>query len=434
MDKIHQWSRTELRCNGHGCLHRSRRAVHDRPNLRWLLQSSDMPASSMTCIVLALTMCIGAHSSVPAVTSAPDDEVTAADLSDLIERWMAPATRFETQIKLVVSPNHSVGSPVPSPDEWQRREQILVRVLPQQVAIETRSEARDAASDAPSPVELEFWDGTVVQRTMIDSGAIVLAREIGAGDMFSKSWIFNRIEGRFPSFTPLSRIVREGTPIQQRVDDGILRYRISSSWSDAVQYEVLARLEPTFRLEGVALEMFDTDDLDKLLVRQVFNITDWTEFEGIEMPQSAVLRSESFQDPSGTDETNAFSAWYERETLVAIEADSRLDRGQFDLQPGVGVVDQRIGLSFVVGEARFVLDGTVYEAVSPLNSPPGDRLPEIVAGATMFAPREQPVLSGALAAGDGLAMWRVLLAMASACIVGVVLLWYIRHRSRGVSG
>ncbi len=213
-------------------------------------------------------------------------------------------------------------------------------------------------------------------------------------DLQTKGFIFNLLEGRYPSHRTLADLVRTGTVLNQSVEDGILSYRFAQDDTPAsrLQYTIRAQFEPSFELHGYTIELSGSPTLEDfqrhLQMRQVYTVLEWQEVGGLRIPRIAQI--ESFGSARGLQSNPPLlrsRTFYTRQSFQEI-AEGDIDPELFavPLPIGTGVYDDRIKLGFEIGGMHLSLDGVVYEVDQPIMEHPGDRLGEMIRQATPLHP------------------------------------------------
>ena len=240
--------------------------------------------------------------------------------------------------------------------------------------------------------QFNVWaDGVWSQRIEGDPGVSFFA-EARPTDLQKRGFIFNLIEGRFPSRPTLEDLVRSGSLINQSMADGVLTYRFSVAGTEAsrAQYTIRARLVPEFALLGFTVDLSDAttpEDLQRhLILRQIYTVLEWKQVDGLQIPWIAQIESFGPDDDQGGVHLSSRSI-YTRKSFREITADE-VDPALFTvpLPIGTNVFDQRYDVSFRIGDRSLVVDGVVYEVDEPILEHPGDRLTEILREARPYYP------------------------------------------------
>lgn len=232
--------------------------------------------------------------------------------------------------------------------------------------------------------------------------AVSFYAQPGPTDMHSQGFKFNLLQGRYPSaLGSLSELVRTGTVLKQTVDDDLLILRIAADDASAslVQYTIRAQIKPAFVLLGYTIELSDSQTVEDfqryVYMSQAYTVLEWEQVGDLRIPKVAVIESIGPADRLERDGRKLRSrAIYTRQSFREI-AENDIDPELFTvpLPMGTGVYDDRIKLSFEIGNTYLSLDGTLFQLNEPVMEHPGDRLAEMIQNAT---PQHPPSGSSSL--------------------------------------
>lgn len=226
-------------------------------------------------------------------------------------------------------------------------------------------------------------------------------------DLHSKGFIFNSIEGRYPSTATLAGLVRNGAPLSQSVADGVLSYRFAADTSTAsrVQYTIRAQLEPTLALLGYTVVHSDSPTLEDfqehVRIRQTYTVVEWKQVGDVRIPWKAEIETIGSAVHPDAPRVPAWSIYTRQSFRKLGPNDVDPELFSVKLPVGTGVYDDRYKLSFEIGNKYIVLDGTSYELDQPVTEHPGSRLAELIQHARPHHPPEGSLSSAAPAASPG---------------------------------
>lgn len=300
-------------------------------------------------------------------------------------------TTFEYRV-LKPSP-HEDESPWDAED-WEFFETFRYAALGDKLYILRVTYKRPEGSPGVTPVsqyrQENIWaDGAWALRVEGENAVSFFAQPRPT-DLQTKGFIFNLLEGRYPSYRTLADLVRTGTVLNQSVEDGILSYRFAQDDPPAsrMQYTIRAQIEPSFELLGYTIELSGSPTLEDFQrhvhMRQAYTVLEWQEVGGLRIPRIAQI--ESFGSARGLQSKSpplSSRMFYTRQSFREI-AGSDIDPELFavPLPIGTSVYDDRIKLSFEIGGTYLSLDGVVYVVDQPIMEHPGDRLGEMIRQAT----------------------------------------------------
>lgn len=280
------------------------------------------------------------------------------------------------------------------PQDWLTLETFRYVALDDKLHTERLSYERTTVLGADPTVRYrqeDVWaDGAWAVRVQ-GQNAVTLYAQSRPTDPQSKGFIYNLIEGRYPSSHPtLAELIRAGQCLQQSVEDRVLTYRFArdSAQASRVQYSIRARLEPTFALLGYTVELSNSTTVeefqDHVHFRQVYSVLEWQQVGDLRIPRVAQIDHFGSVKPlQGKALRLSGRAFYTRQSFQEI-LDNEIDPELFTvpLSIGTSVYDDRIKLSFEIGNTFLSLDGTLYQLDEPVMEHPGDRLAEMIRNAT----------------------------------------------------
>ena len=221
--------------------------------------------------------------------------------------------------------------------------------------------------------------------------AVSFYAQPGPTDMHSQGFKFNLLEGRYPSaLGTLADLVRTGTVVKQTIDDNLLIFRFAADDASAsvVQHTIRAQIKPAFVLVGYTTELSDSPTLEDfqrhVYMSQAYTVLEWEQVGELRIPRVAAIESIGPADRLEKDGPKLRSrAIYTRQSFREI-LENEIDPERFTvpLPIGTGVYDDRIKLSFEIGNTYLSLDGTLYQLDEPIMEHPGDRLGEMIRNAT----------------------------------------------------
>ena len=315
-----------------------------------------------------------------------------------------------------------------------------------QMRIERRDISNPNDTDAYS--QINIWsDGTWIHRVEGDTG-VTLSGQLVPTDLWGHGLIFNSLEGRFPSFRTLADLVRTGRPLNQMIEDDVLTYRFARDDvpSGLTQYVFRCQLQPDFKLLSYATEIFSTLDEsgvgEELIVSQKYVIDEWREFGGRAIPENAHIEGWGANNPNPTG-----PAPFRSRVLFTRTSFSQYDAVEVDptlftmpMPFGTKIQDNRLNMSFEIGDAYLYLDGVMYQLDEPLMEHPGEGLGELLRAASAMTPPATPLnptMNGspmaALIDDESAGLWRRALlptiTVAALAMVGVVVVRVRKARS-----
>ncbi|NDG65034.1 MAG: hypothetical protein EBY29_16475, partial [Planctomycetes bacterium] len=164
--------------------------------------------------------------------------------------------------------------------------------------------------------------------------------------------------------------------------------------ANTVQNVLRASLEPVFCQIDYTTEVSSASDVKDfspdMYHSQVYSVGEWELMENLMLPKVAYVdtsvRKDKFLRESPFRQNRAI---YTRKSFKTISkpTDELAQLFVMSMPVGTGVYDDRMKLSFKIGEKYIHLDGKMYELNEPLMEPPGDRLAELLKGATLVSPR-----------------------------------------------
>lgn len=338
---------------------------------------------------------IVASVAVTLVQGEPVEKVSADELADRLDAANVLLNRdFETTFdyRVLRADPLEDGSPRGAED-WEFFETFRYVALGDKLyilrVVYERLDGPGATPEAKVRQENIWGDGAWAHR-IEDENAVSFYAQARPTDLQTKGFIFNLMEGRYPSPT-LADLVRTGTVLDQSVEDGMLTYRFAADDKPAlrVQYTIDAQLEPSFALLGYTIEVSDSDPEDpqrRGVLRQAYSVLEWHEVGGLRIP--GIAQIENFRSVDRSESLRLTSRTvYTRQSFREI-GENDIDRGLFavPLPIGTSVYDDRFKLSFQIGHRHLVLDGTAYELDDPVMEHPGDRLGEMIRQAKPYYP------------------------------------------------
>jgi len=264
--------------------------------------------------------------------------------------------------------------------------------------VEQTRATRDAAQPASDGYRaIGVWTGEAYYSWVDGDDSLSVHALARPGDMLAHGFVFNVMDDRFPCrLHPLARHVEEGTMLGQSIEDGILTHRFALAGvpNHQTQYELRVEAEPPHRLLESTVTVFSLDSrtnrLGPPVVSQSYAVTAWREVRpGRWIPESAEIRGEraTSVDPDIPGPVSLMTR-IDRTSFRLIHEPGSVDPTIFDVPMpiGVDVTDERLDLSFRVGESWVVLDGVLYELDAPILEHPGEDLAELLRGATPRIP------------------------------------------------
>ncbi len=264
-------------------------------------------------------------------------------------------------------------------------------------ANQTRTTPETVQSAPDDYATTSVWNGEAYFTWVDGENSLTVRSLAGPGDMLGHGFIFNVMDDRFPCrFHALSRHVEDGPTIDQSLHNGVLTHRFSLAGvpHQQTQYEIRVEAEPPHRLLESTITLFSLDPSTNRLASprsiQSYVVTAWREVQpGQWIPESAEIRGERATgvDPHDAGPVSLMTR-VDRTSFRLFHDPGEVDPLIFDvpMPVGTGVTDERLNLSFRVGEPWLVLDGILYDLEAPLLEHPGRNLGELLRGATARTP------------------------------------------------
>ena len=312
----------------------------------------------------------------------PAEDITPAYLADLITKGNTlNSIDFETEFE------YRYLKPKPADDDspWdnekiQALDYFRYVTLDDKLYIRRRSKTPGSGNNYE---QINTWSDGVWSHRVTGEQSVGFYAETSAPDLNSHGFLFNMIEGRFPAHNTLAGAIRRGRILECSVDDNKLTCRLAAGGNAAqrARYTIHADLEPRFRLNEYTIELYSPGE-NKLTERQTYRVLSWQEIKGgYQIPAEAVIDGWSSRnpDPAGTSEGISLHVIYKRLNFRLINKnDTDLSLFETPLPPGTRVYDDRLHLSYEIGDDYLFLDGRLYKLEKPLMEPPGDKLGELL--------------------------------------------------------
>lgn len=285
--------------------------------------------------------------------------------------------------------------------DWLALEEFRYLVVGDQMRVERRAFKKSPLPNDATHLEIEYecvniWSqGAWWFRVEGDPSVTMYAQAVPT-DLYGKGFVFNLMQDRYPFPSSMADLVREGDVIEQHRDGGILTHRFAQIGMPAntVQNVLRASLEPVFCQIDYTTEVSSASDVKDfspdMYHSQVYLVGEWELMENLMLPKVAYVdtsvRKDKFLRVSPFRQNRAI---YTRKSFKTISkpTDELAQLFVMSMPVGTGVYDDRMKLSFKIGEKYIHLDGKMYELNEPLMEPPGDRLAELLKGATLVSPR-----------------------------------------------
>lgn len=285
-------------------------------------------------------------------------------------------------------------------------------------------------SEGASPYEqVNVWsDGTWSDR-VVGEDTDSLHGVVASPDLFGRGFMFNLMEGRFGSPERLQACVRNGRCTEQSITANVLYYSFEAEGlpSGRQRYELHAELTPKFRVLSFTVEIFRERDAADPTAREVYTVRKWRDADGVLIPAEAdVLGWQPARPDLQLEVPTASKCVYRRIDFRPLSP-ALVDESLFQTPMPIGtkVWDERLNLSYNIGEAFLVVDGVSYELREPLMEPPRDRLSELI----QTAVRKQGALAASavdLSSVDGtasqLSRFSIPMLLGVAFITGIALI------------
>lgn len=384
------------------------------------------------------------------VQAEPVTKLSADDLADKLEAANVLLNRdFDTTFEYRVLKASRLNDERPwQADDWEFFESFRYVTLGANLYTERLVYERPAAAGLEPTAKYRqenIWaDGTWALRVEGEQ-AVSFYAQPRPTDLQTKGFIFNLLEGRYPAYQTLADLVRTGTVLNQSVEDGVLSYRFARHDTPAsrVQHVIRAQMEPAFVLLGYTTELSDSPTLEDFQrhvhLRNTYTVVEWQQVGELRIPRIAQIESfGSAKGLQGYSPPLSSMTFYTRRSFREI-LENEVDPELFTvpLPIGTAVYDDRIKLSFEIGNTYLSLDGTLYQLDEPIMEHPGDRLAEMIQNAT---PQHPPSGSSSLStSGPGSAavleptrsgLLRSRIVLAGLVGVGVALLTLAVIRAR----
>lgn len=303
---------------------------------------------------------------------------------------------FDTAFELRIFPSRPVQDDRPwEPESWDMLEDFRLVASGNRFYSLRRAYAHPTSTNGTPPLRYSqgnVWsDGTWSHR--VHGEEVVTLQSIPVPtDFYSQEFVFDLIDGRFPSFASLADQVKVGRPIKQSVKDGILTYRFASADVSAasLQHILEIRLATPNQLLSHTIELSDAaedaiEDFDRhVYQRQTYRVVDWMETGVSPIPRVVQLDATGPENARNRQSPQAVRrAVYTRQSIRFLapgEADEQLFT--VAMPSGTKVHDERINLDFEIGKSLLILDGQIYETGHPIEKHPGDQLGEMVRQST----------------------------------------------------
>ncbi len=341
---------------------------------------------------------------------------------------------FETVFEMRVYPRRPQDDQSPwDPLQWETLEEFRFVALGRKLYLHRTAYTKaEDPSQAPIPsyVQENRWvDGTWSHRVN-DQSIVSLFAQPGPTDLFSKGFLFNLMDGKYPSYETLTELVANGHTLGQLSEGDILSYRFAQSktLASSTQHIIHASLKPHFEMTGYTVELADSNAngnfAERVQTRASYQVLEWEEIGNLRLPKRARLDTLA---PANVEKMEGppwiWRAEYTRKSFQEITADDiKPDLFAVSQPVGTKVYDDRIKLSFEIGDTYLSLDGTLYMLKEPVMEHPGERLAEMIQSATPQRPPSGSSSStsfGATAVGESTRSSLLGSPIFVACLVGV---------------
>jgi hypothetical protein len=382
----------------------------------------------------------------PATTAA----LSAGSLADLVR---ASNVLTESDFETTFEVTHLGRRPIEVVGPWDRMAPDLHDSFSMTVIGGRMSLLRVNLLEGSSTTRYEqrdVWANGTLSRRIRGENVITLEGAVAPPDLFGYGHIFNLMESRFGSPSSLELIVRGGRCTSQSVDDGTLLYQFEAVGlpSGAQRYELRAELSPRFRLLSFMRELYQERDATEPSARETYTVRAWREVDGLLIPESADVMGWRPANPIRNLAVPTVSRREYRRIDFKRSSPALVDEAIFDvpMPTGTMVRDDRLNMSYNIGQAFLLLDGVSYQLREPLMEPPGDRLTELIQTAVRMqgtpstrgaseggdAARAEPIVGAPIKRADSrLTRFAIPSALGAALIAGVFIVVMRARAARG---
>ncbi len=376
------------------------------------------------CIVLAIAI------SVCPVTIAQDgtdntNDVTPDDVASILRasNVLNADRNFATTLLIEKHTERTEGQP----GTWDEtpitlREEIRHVFCDRMFYLRHRNLA--ASGDEAGYERICVWrNGTWDQRVTTEQHLVTLSDAATPGDLFNQAFIVNLVEGRIPSWDTLAQLAESGDRINSSRTDDTLTYRFAKEGvpDQRVQYEVQLHVASTPRLESFSIELFD--DAAEMITRQSYTVDNWQQYGDALLPSHMTIDGWTRNSPNPSIPPPLVSrVEYKRlnfETLTS-PCSEMTDLFDTPFPAGTSVHDDRLNLSYEIGQSYLYLDGVRYRLDEALTEPPGDDLDVLLASPTAEsapAPTDTNQTQTAASSAQGLTTTGMLILAVAALLV-----------------
>lgn len=297
------------------------------------------------------------------------------DITTRLTESLSTSADFQTEWSATTSPL-SIDGEVANPGAWEMRHHV--RAVYTDVRLWHQVSAAYRAPDtAPSAFHhISAFTGEFSFYTPIDQSRYTISDIVARPDPHNAGLLFDTIVSRYePRLGPLLGVAWEVDEAASQPVEGI--WELTSKDAPTIRLRIEAELEPEFRIRRVQRTIARTDPTPVTNV-QDFVILKWQEFDdGIVLPAEATLTASELGRPGYEDKWISTTTTFVRQSATRI-APGDIDATLFeiDYQPGTVITDERLNLTFVVGESSLMLDGISHQLDKPLMEHPGRELAE----------------------------------------------------------
>lgn len=317
--------------------------------------NDSMPAARVMLAVLI----VGVSTCSSLAQPIPSEQV-----AELVRSALTVPTDYQTSFTMTTSDLVRRGTGEPTPDQWRQRQSIRSVYSGDRYRHEVLTDVPGQPTIGPA---VTFWDGRALMTKVRRPEGVIIKGVPPAAVFSGPGSAFDLVVGRFPIEADLFGAIAKGALISQSRDGSRLTHRVKAPWSDGVEIEVVIDLDDG-RVHEMALDMNAESGRAS---RNRLIIDSYRDYGGIVLPERAREVGASIGGQEPRDQWFDAVAYYERNEVTVLSTPADEAFFTVDYVPGLNVVDQRLNLSFRVGESQFALDGVLYETSEPLLTHPG---------------------------------------------------------------
>lgn len=329
--------------------------------------------------------------------------VSREELAERLAQMEPGDITFETTFTVTLLGKRPASEERPwDPNDWFMRREYRMTSAPHRLRTERVREEEPDANRRPRHV-VQVFDGRVstVHEWHDREYDIRITSKVGPLDPYLlEQFRFNLIEQRYPKALSWSCLVARGSVLDQRLDNGVLTHRFyTGSLPNAMQHELVARLEPEFRFISHSIMRSDAENVDEfddhIFWKIVYQVDEWETYGETTLPKRAYRDGYGYENRrERTGRWLSSRTIYERTGFRDLSEEPP-PASTFVLPPvfGAHVSDEENDLLYTLGEADLSVEHVNFDLDEPILQllAPGKQLATLVAKAAVHVPGERRV-------------------------------------------